>query len=415
MSNNVVLRVLYSRTQFWFGLKAGGSVAHSIGVITEISKKSNLEIIGNEKIYGTDSVPFTLVRPYTTKFLPSSYKELLYNFRYKNHLINKCKIFKPTFIYHRYSGFSFSTASVCKQLKIPLVLEFNSSDVWKMKYWSDRENILRKSHNWFLRQVVNRIEMYNLFNSDLMVVVSEPLKTQLEDIGIPSNSILVNPNGVDTTKFKSGNKISILRLKKKLAIPSNLIVIGFASTFGQWHGIPEMTEAIKRLNNDPHIKDRVYFALFGEGIYRHEMQFQLSDYHNVLFTGTIEFNYIQDYLDICDILISPHGKTPDGKSFFGSPTKLFEYMAMAKGIVASNLGQIGDVLCHKENSYLVEPGNVEQLLSGMKYFIDNQDEVDRLGANARQTVLKSFTWEKNVERLITAFFNSRNNRESLDT
>jgi hypothetical protein len=50
------------------------------------------------------------------------------------------------------------------------------------------------------------------------------------------------------------------------------------------------------------------------------------------------------YLDACDILASPHVPSIDESEFFGSPTKLFEYLAMEKGIVASRLGQVGEVI-----------------------------------------------------------------------
>ena len=54
-------------------------------------------------------------------------------------------------------------------------------------------------------------------------------------------------------------------------------------------------------------------------------------------------------LAACDVLASPHMGNPDGTRFFGSPTKLFEYMAMGRAIVASDLEQIGEVLEHVED------------------------------------------------------------------
>ena len=64
------------------------------------------------------------------------------------------------------------------------------------------------------------------------------------------------------------------------------------------------------------------------------------------FTGLVEQEEGPEYLAACDILASPHVPNADGSPFFGSPTKLFEYMAMGKAIVASNLDQIGETLRH---------------------------------------------------------------------
>ena len=405
MARKKLLRVLYSRTQFWFGLKAGGSVTHTAGVIKELEQKGEVEFLGNEELYGLEFIPSKIVKPINLKYLPNTYREFLYNFRYKRYIIQRSLDFMPTFVYHRFSGLSFSTASACRDLNIPLVLEFNSSDSWKLKYWVDDSNYLLRIHYWILRKIVKRTERYNLSNAYLIVVVSRPLKEQLEGIGIPGDRILVNPNGVDVDKFKPGKQEDRSRLKRELGISENIVVIGFSGTFGQWHGIPELTEAIIRINDDQLYNGGVFFILFGDGILRHKTQEKIDHYKNVLFTGTIEFKHIEKYLDICGILLAPHGKTPDGRQFFGSPTKLFEYMAMSKGIVASNLGQIGEVLTHMENCYLVEPGDVDQLVTGIKYLVENKEEVNRLGSNARSLVEKSFTWESNVERMIAAFNN----------
>ena len=63
----------------------------------------------------------------------------------------------------------------------------------------------------------------------------------------------------------------------------------------------------------------------------------------------------------------------DGSEFFGSPTKLFEYMAMGKGIVASRLGQIGDVLSDEETALLIEPGNARQLADAILRLSDSRE------------------------------------------
>src|SRR5206468_1671978 len=49
-------------------------------------------------------------------------------------------------------------------------------------------------------------------------------------------------------------------------------------------------------------------------------------------------------LKACDVFVSPHSSHMVDSKFFGSPTKIFEYMAMAGGVVASDLEQIGEVL-----------------------------------------------------------------------
>ena len=45
-------------------------------------------------------------------------------------------------------------------------------------------------------------------------------------------------------------------------------------------------------------------------------------------------------LKACDIFVSPHNSHMVDSKFFGSPTKVFEYMAIGGGIVASDLEQI---------------------------------------------------------------------------
>jgi glycosyltransferase involved in cell wall biosynthesis len=100
------------------------------------------------------------------------------------------------------------------------------------------------------------------------------------------------------------------------------------------------------------------------------------------------------------MFVSPHIPNPDGTPFFGSPTKLFEYMAMGKGIVASDLEQIGEVLEHGATAWLVNPGDVESLTMGLKTLIDDEDLRYRLGLAARREAVAKYTWQEHTKKII---------------
>jgi glycosyltransferase involved in cell wall biosynthesis len=177
-------------------------------------------------------------------------------------------------------------------------------------------------------------------------------------------------------------------------------VVGFVGTFGPWHGIPQLTQAIDKILKEQLLPD-THFLLMGDGRFRPEMERQIGYSRDVTFTGTVPYSEIQDYLAICDVLVSPHNPQVDGGEFFGSPTKVFEYMAMGKGIVASNLGQIGEILSHG-SAILVEPGTVKELTQGIIKLVMDEDLRKQLGKRARERVVANYTWEKNTSRLIQA-------------
>jgi glycosyltransferase involved in cell wall biosynthesis len=123
----------------------------------------------------------------------------------------------------------------------------------------------------------------------------------------------------------------------------------------------------------------------------------------VMFTGAVKHLEVPALLDACDILVSPHVPLADGSDFFGSPTKIFEYMAMGKGIVASRLGQIGEVLSHGKTALLVEPGNVEELRAAILRLVESPNLREQLGAAARRDAIEKHTWTRNAQNVLDAY------------
>jgi len=94
---------------------------------------------------------------------------------------------------------------------------------------------------------------------------------------------------------------------------------------------------------------------------------------------------------------------PDGRPFFGSPTKLFEYMAMGKAIAASALDQISQVLEHGRTALLVKPGDANELAEAMQRLAGDAQLRIELGRNARETALARHTWRQNARRVLAHY------------
>jgi glycosyltransferase involved in cell wall biosynthesis len=121
-----------------------------------------------------------------------------------------------------------------------------------------------------------------------------------------------------------------------------------------------------------------------------------------LFTGIIPHSDAPKYLAACDILVSPHlGFESKGK-FFGSPTKLFEYMAMGKAIVASRLEQIGEIIIDGVNGLLHTPGSAEELAEKILLLTRDASLRKRLGSKAHADVTAQYTWDINIQRILNS-------------
>ncbi|MBI4473809.1 MAG: glycosyltransferase, partial [Acidobacteria bacterium] len=371
------LSIAYLRTDHWFGTKAGGSVTHIAGVANSFRDLGvPLFFLSSDKLELIDEsrTPLTCVRP--SKYVQNipDAPQIAYNLRMISAGNAVFRARRPTIVYQRYSQYNYSGAYLAAKWQIPFVLEYNGSELWMARHWG---------RPFRFRRWAERIETANLTAADAVIVVSDPMKSELVRRGFEPRKILVNPNGVDIERFDPEvvrEKSQALREKLKL---DEKMAVGFIGTFGKWHGADVLAYAIREvISQNP----RVHFLFMGDGVTMPSVrqiveQTGVSDH--VTFTGMVPQEEGPVWLGACDILASPHVPNPDGSPFFGSPTKLFEYMAMARGIVASRLDQIAQVLRHEETGLLVTPGSAGELARAIVYLAANPAESDRLGRYAR--------------------------------
>ncbi len=295
---------------------------------------------------------------------------------------------QPSFIYHRLSRNSYAAAELAKECDLPLVVEYNGPIVWEARQWGRRP---------LFAGTIERVEQALIHSADIIVAVSEALRDRLLSRGVADERILVSPNAVNPEQFRPDVDGAAVRNKYHL---DHHTVIGFAGTFGKWHGAAVLVETAAQLVST---HSNVRFLFLGDGK-RAPKARRLADEQGVgerlTFTGMIPSMDVPAYLAACDILVSPQIPNPDGTPFFGSPTKLFEYMAMGKPIVASRVGQIGSILRHKQTGILVEPGDPGVLAAALVELVGDPDLRQGLGAAARREVVAHHTWDHRVDALV---------------
>lgn len=384
--------IVYLRATPGAGTQIGGASSHINGFINAaIDMGARVRLISNDRIAGLDEakVSVKIIEPEPVGSIRAAF-DLYNDERFTRAALPQIENAPPDFVYQRYSRFTSAGVAATLSTRRPLFLEYNGSEVWVGRYW-DRVGMLG---------LLAQFERLNLRAASRIFVVSEVERRNLLRAGVADDKIVVNPNGVDVERFRPGAGGAAERVR--LGIEADETLVGFVGTFGPWHGVLVLARAIALVPRDA----RIRFLLVGAGSLREEAERIIREAdagERVIFTGAIEHARVPALLDACDVLASPHVPLEDGSEFFGSPTKLFEYMAMGKPIVASRLGQIAEVLETEETALLVEPGDERALLEAILRLARAPELRARLGAAARSTATARHTWAHNAERVLEAY------------
>jgi glycosyltransferase involved in cell wall biosynthesis len=385
-------RITYLRATPAAGTQAGGATSHINGFIGgALELGARVRVISNDPIAGLDAdgvelkiidpQPFGLTRP-----LFDLRNALLFAAR----ACREIESDPPDLIYQRYSRFNWAGVEASLRTGRPLFLEYNGSEVWMGRHW-DRAGLF---------SLLERAERLNLAAASRVFVVADVERRNLERAGVPADKIVVNPNGVDVRRFRPG--VGGREARARLGVGADETLVGFVGTFGPWHGATVLARAFNLIPRE----DGVRLLLVGTGSLHESVEDVLREggaLGRAHFAGAVAHEEVPALLDACDVLASPHVPPEDGSEFFGSPTKLFEYMAAGKAIVASRLGQIAEVLTDEETALLVEPGDARALADALLRLSRARELRARLGAAAREVGVERHTWTRNAGRVLDAY------------
>lgn len=198
-------------------------------------------------------------------------------------------------------------------------------------------------------------------------------------------------NGVDTRLFRNNPSP---QLRKQLGIDGQFI-IGFVGTLREWVDFEPVFAAINQLK-DGH--DDIKVLIVGEEGGLAQLKKLTSDYQiseRVVFTGTVPYSRVADYISCMDVGLIPFSKTEIANE--PCPLKLFEYIACEKPVISSQPMSVA-------SDRVLYATNTEQYKNRIVELYESQELRTRLGRDGRQFVEQNHSWRKlaaDMEKVLT--------------
>ena len=232
------------------------------------------------------------------------------------------------------------------------------------------------------------------FVDSISVSSNKLAKLAVDSYGVSRKRIAIAPVGADSEEFKPEN-ISDVREQYRINGPIVLYL-------GQLHGAQYAELLIHAARIVIQWHPATMFFIVGGGYRLEELKslardFGLSD--RIIFTGSLPHNQMKRYIAAADLCVGCFSK--NDITLCKSPLKLAEYLSSGKAIVASNVGEVRNMVGGA--GLLVEPCNHIILTGGIDELIYRPELRARMGVLARKRALEKYNWSWSAENIMDMY------------
>ncbi len=252
-------------------------------------------------------------------------------------------------------------------VRTPPVDDSQKSPVEKFNYW-----LSMKFAKYFLSGIT---------------IITEALKEDLKPFFGDALSVAVWGSAVDESLF---NPSRVHALSKKDLGLDNRFVFFYHGSLSMQRGLKELLYAMERLKET---HPEATLVLLGAGIDEARLRLLAKDLglsDAVYFLKPVDNSMVPAYIAMADVGIIP---LPDERCWqVSSPLKLFEYLAMEKPVVVSDIIAHRAIIGDAPYAIYVKAVTPENLLIALKASIDGICLLKHSAINARELVLQNHTW-----------------------
>ncbi|MDG6950025.1 MAG: glycosyltransferase [Nitrososphaerota archaeon] len=177
-------------------------------------------------------------------------------------------------------------------------------------------------------------------------------------------------------------------------------VVGYVGSFQVWHGIADLVCASKSvLKANPEVK----FLMVGPGFSSTKaLAEELKVAGSFVFTGPVTYSEVPDYINACDIMVSPTNPAlSEWTRAHGPPEqfKIFEYMACKKPVVMTSVGPMLRIVKNRETGLTVSPGDSQSLAGAICELIRDASLANSLADRGYSAVVEKYGWANHAGRI----------------
>ncbi|SFR74653.1 Glycosyltransferase involved in cell wall bisynthesis [Halogeometricum rufum] len=230
-----------------------------------------------------------------------------------------------------------------------------------------------------------RIERDAVRRADRVIAVTEEAADHyVDDCGADRSKVDIVPNYVSLDTF-DGAELRDVGFEDDF-------VISYVGTLGGPHrGLDAVVRAM------PAVVERVpnaHLVVVGNGEeYRRRLESivaALGVEEHVTFTGRVPFEEVPSYIHASDVCLVPHQST--GHTETTVPHKLFQYMAMSRPVVVTDVEPLRRFVQDADAGLVVRAGDPAGFALSFVELATDDERRRRLGENGRRAVEDRFSW-----------------------
>ena len=259
-------------------------------------------------------------------------------------------------------------------------------------------SMVQHLHNNYLG-ITSSFTQQIIDNSDFVLAVSKFIKNEiLSHLNCTPELISVLYNGISLERF--GKSECLWSLREQLGISHDDFVFVFSGRLVPEKGIKELLLAIKQiqhLNFKLLIIGSSFFSSDRKTSFIEELQNLSSELPNVIFTGYIPYQKIQDYYHLANVAIVPSIGDE------ACPLSCIEFMASSLPLIVTDSGGMVELV--DEDCAIIIKRNeniITQLKDAMINLLNNKRKCQLMGeaARKRSTLFSDLVYSKKFIDLI---------------